>query len=108
MATQRRGHAARCIPPAVQGTLVGKTTAHEVPAAVEPTAEEQNNTPEIDADELMEWLESLDDIAYRYSPQELQQLLHALTERAAKHGASLPFQPTTPYVNTIPVSRQPK
>ncbi|MEX2288253.1 MAG: pyruvate dehydrogenase (acetyl-transferring), homodimeric type [Planctomycetaceae bacterium] len=103
MATQSRGHGTRR-----QGKFVAKTTVREVPRATEPLADVQTLTTEIDADELAEWLESLDDVAYRYSPEQVQQLIRTLANRASSHGISLPFQPTTPYINTIPVGAQPK
>jgi pyruvate dehydrogenase E1 component len=63
-----------------------------------------------DADpaETAEWLESLDYVLERKGPERVQQLLTALEEAAIRNGVELPFTATTPYVNTIPVDKQPR
>ncbi|QDT36348.1 pyruvate dehydrogenase (acetyl-transferring), homodimeric type [Stratiformator vulcanicus] len=62
----------------------------------------------IDELELQDWYESLEDILYRYGPEEAGHLLEQLEERAARRGVVLPFSATTPYQNTIPLSQQPE
>ncbi len=62
---------------------------------------------EIDAAELADWYESLDDVARRYAPAQVVKLLQSLTQRAAMRGVRLPAMLTTPYVNTIPPDQQP-
>lgn len=62
----------------------------------------------IDEVELEEWFESLEDILHRYGPEKTQQLLVQLRERAYHRGVMMPFQTTTPYVNTIKVEEQPR
>ena len=78
--------------------------------APEPVAEDTAEVPavEIDATELEEWFESLDDILHRYGPEKVSELLSLLDERAHRAGVKLPFTANTPYVNTIPLSEQPK
>ncbi|HWL09070.1 MAG TPA: pyruvate dehydrogenase (acetyl-transferring), homodimeric type [Planctomicrobium sp.] len=62
----------------------------------------------IDAIELEEWYESLEDVLHRYGPERTQQLLVRLRERAYHRGVMMPFLATTPYINTIPVTSQPR
>jgi pyruvate dehydrogenase E1 component len=61
---------------------------------------------EIDAVEETEWLESLDYVIKHGGPDRVRELLRALQRRAAEFGISLPYSANTPYVNTIPASRQ--
>ncbi len=68
----------------------------------------ETTTPsELEAAELNDWYESLDEVAGRYGPEQIVELLQALAQRAARHGARVPPVLTTPYVNTIPVDQQP-
>jgi len=62
----------------------------------------------IDPAELEEWYESLEDVLYRYGPRRLQELLVNLQERAYLRGVTMPFTANTPYINTIPVDKQPR
>ncbi len=64
--------------------------------------------PGIDPDELKEWFDSLDDVIARYGTERVQRLLVALRERAYLRGVMMPFSANTPYINTIPVERQPR
>jgi pyruvate dehydrogenase E1 component len=62
----------------------------------------------IDPAELDEWFESLDDLVHRYGPERVQQVLVALQERAYMRGVTMPFTANTPYINTIPLDKQPR
>jgi len=62
----------------------------------------------IDAQELEDWFESLEDVIHRYGPEKTKQLLVHLREHAYHRGVMMPFSATTPYINTIPVSEQPR
>ncbi len=62
----------------------------------------------IDPVELEEWYDSLEDVLHRYGPERTQQLLVRLRERAYHRGVMMPFLATTPYINTIPVTSQPR
>jgi len=62
----------------------------------------------IDPAELEEWFDSLEDVLRRYGPDRLQQLLVVLQERAYLRGVMLPFTANTPYINTIPLDKQPR
>ncbi len=62
----------------------------------------------IDPDEMEEWFDSLDDVLHRYGPKQLQELLVVLQERAYHRGVTTPFTANTPYINTIPLDKQPR
>ncbi|MEX2307694.1 MAG: pyruvate dehydrogenase (acetyl-transferring), homodimeric type [Pirellulales bacterium] len=62
---------------------------------------------DVDPAETAEWLESLDYVLERKGPERVQQLLAALEHVAIRNGVELPFTATTPYINTIPVDKQP-
>ena len=64
--------------------------------------------PSIEPAELEEWYESLEDILHRYGPERTQQLLVNLRERAYLRGVMMPASVTTPYINTIHVTDQPR
>src|SRR5262245_11090047 len=64
--------------------------------------------PSIEPAELEEWYESLEDILHRYGPRRTQQLLVNLRERAYLWGVMMPASVTTPYLNTIHVTNQPR
>jgi pyruvate dehydrogenase E1 component len=59
-------------------------------------------------DETSEWLEALDDFVHRHGEKNSCRLLAALENEARRQGAPLPFQLNTPYLNTIPVTKQPR
>ena len=62
---------------------------------------------ELDAIETEEWRQSLHDVFFRRGPERVAELLQALQIDAQKGMAPLPVTSRTPYVNTIPVERQP-
>ncbi|OGG46003.1 MAG: pyruvate dehydrogenase (acetyl-transferring), homodimeric type [Candidatus Handelsmanbacteria bacterium RIFCSPLOWO2_12_FULL_64_10] len=66
-------------------------------------------TPAIDMNpaETQEWMESLDFALQKHGPDRVRFLLDKLQERARWHDVEIPFSANTPYVNTIPVERQP-
>src|SRR5262245_60545974 len=61
-----------------------------------------------DVEEAAEWVESLVDILHREGPDRVRQMLVLLQEEAYRRGVMLPFSANTPYINTIPVDRQPR
>src|SRR3990170_4839229 len=63
---------------------------------------------DVDPAETAEWLQSLDYVLEHKGPERVQQLLTALEQSAIRNGVELPFTATTPYVNTIPVEKQPR
>ena len=60
-----------------------------------------------DPAETAEWLGSLDYVLKSKGPERVEQLLHSLQDRASREGVDLPIQTNTPYINTIPPSKQP-
>jgi pyruvate dehydrogenase E1 component len=65
-----------------------------------------NGSAEVEL-ELREWLDSLDYVLDSRSPEQVRDLLYQLHARAEAAGVSLPITAKTPYINTIPRSRQP-
>jgi pyruvate dehydrogenase E1 component len=63
---------------------------------------------DIDPIETEEWVDSLDEVIQRSGPERAAHLLEALHVVAAKQGVDAPGAFTTPYVNTVPVDRQPE
>jgi len=57
--------------------------------------------------EIREWLESLDYVLKHRPEEEASDILERLLDRAQGKGVSLPSCMNTPYVNTIPLERQP-
>ena len=55
-----------------------------------------------DPQELAEWLDALDSVLEREGPERAHAIIEALTEKARRSGAFIPFSPNTAYVNTIP------
>ncbi|MGB6044399.1 MAG: pyruvate dehydrogenase (acetyl-transferring), homodimeric type [Pirellulales bacterium] len=62
---------------------------------------------DVDPSETSEWLESLQYVLESRGPERVQYLLSVLDEYAYRHGVELPFTANTPYINSIPVERQP-
>jgi pyruvate dehydrogenase E1 component len=62
---------------------------------------------ELDEMEAREWLDSLDYVINRRGPERARELLAQLGVYAQRAGVKIPFTANTPYINTIPVGRQP-
>src|SRR5215475_4233769 len=62
---------------------------------------------ELDETEIREWLDSLDYVINRRGPERARELLAQLGVYAQRAGVKIPFTANTPYINTIPVERQP-
>ena len=61
---------------------------------------------EVNEIELKEWLYSLDYVLEHGGPDRVLELLEQLHIRAYKAGIEIPFTANTPYINTIPRSKQ--
>src|SRR5262249_25663542 len=59
-----------------------------------------------DVRETQECLDSLEAVVQTQGPDRARFLLSRLDENAARYGVELPFNATTPYVNTIPPEKQ--
>ena len=57
--------------------------------------------------ETHDWIDSLRDVARRRGPERVSRLLQALQIEAQRSGIRLPVTSQTPYVNTIPLEKQP-
>jgi pyruvate dehydrogenase E1 component len=57
--------------------------------------------------EMRDWLDALDDVIARETPERVRAMLRRLQTRAYAAGIRLPFSANTPYVNTIPSEDQP-
>jgi pyruvate dehydrogenase E1 component len=66
-----------------------------------------DDTKTINELENKEWLESLDYILQNQGPKRVTEILRKLQIHAQKNGVNIPFTANTPYINTIPVEKQP-
>jgi len=62
---------------------------------------------DIDALETKEWLEALQSVIEADGSERARFLLRELSDVAREAGARLPYGLNTPYINTIPVDKQP-
>ena len=58
--------------------------------------------------ETREWIESLDYVLDHNGDQRAAKLIKNLQIHALKRGVKLPFTANTPYINTIPLTKQPR
>ncbi len=63
---------------------------------------------DLDSSETQEWLDSLQAVLEKDGQERAQFLIEKLVDLARQSGSDIPFSATTAYLNTIPVSRQPK
>ncbi|MGA2410459.1 MAG: pyruvate dehydrogenase (acetyl-transferring), homodimeric type, partial [Candidatus Binataceae bacterium] len=63
---------------------------------------------DLDTEETHEWIDSLDAVIDREGVDRAHYLLENLITKARERGAFLPYNANTPYLNTIPVERQPR
>ena len=78
----------------------GKSEVNPAQAA-QPMSEEERI-------ETQEWLESLEWVLQNQGSPRVAQLLEQLENYAYSKGVEIPFTANTPYINTIPKSRQPR
>lgn len=71
------------------------------------SVEQDKEVADLEATETQEWLESLDYVLHTGDPERVKRLLHELQLHALRAGVVLPFSANTPYINTIPVDKQP-
>jgi len=64
------------------------------------------NEIDLDPQETLEWIESLESVLDREGPERAHFLLEKLIDKSRRSGAYLPYSANTAYVNTIPVSKQ--
>jgi pyruvate dehydrogenase E1 component len=64
--------------------------------------------PDIDPQETQEWLDALEGVLENEGVERAHYLLERLIDKARRSGAYLPYSANTAYLNTIPLTRQPK
>jgi pyruvate dehydrogenase E1 component len=62
---------------------------------------------DVDVAETNEWLDSLESVLQNRGQDRARFLLSELEHKAIRDGVQLPFTANTPYINSIPASRQP-
>ncbi|HET8571054.1 MAG TPA: pyruvate dehydrogenase (acetyl-transferring), homodimeric type [Candidatus Limnocylindria bacterium] len=70
-------------------------------------ADVRDGVRDADPIETREWLDALDAVLQTSGEQRGQFLLSQLKNKAVRSGVEIPFTANTPYINTIPLSRQP-
>ncbi|MCU0765853.1 MAG: pyruvate dehydrogenase (acetyl-transferring), homodimeric type [Gammaproteobacteria bacterium] len=64
--------------------------------------------PDTDPQETQEWLDALDSVLENEGIDRAHYLLERLIDKARRSGAYLPYSANTAYVNTIPLTKQPR
>jgi len=82
------------------GTLTNGSNGHVEADALE-------SVRDADSVETREWLDALDAVMQTSGEDRAQFLLSQLKNKAVRGGVEIPFTANTPYINTIPISRQP-
>jgi pyruvate dehydrogenase E1 component len=72
----------------------------------QPPVVPSTGTQDIDPAETAEWLEALESILEYDGPARARYLLTQLREKALREGVEIELPTNTPYINTIPTSRQ--
>ncbi len=67
----------------------------------------RNGQKDIDVAETSEWLDALESVLQTTGRDRARFLLEELEQKASRSGVEIPFSANTPYINTIPPSRQP-
>jgi pyruvate dehydrogenase E1 component len=67
----------------------------------------ESGNGDVDLAETREWLDSLDAVLQHEGTDRARYLLQQLKHQAVRQGVEIPFTANTPYINTIPISRQP-
>ena len=67
----------------------------------------RNGHRDIDVAETNEWLDALESVLQNTGRDRARFLLEELEQKASRSGVEIPFTANTPYINTIPPSRQP-
>ena len=62
---------------------------------------------DLDPSETHEWLDALDSVVEFDGAERAAFLIAELHEEARRHAVAVPFSGNTPYLNTIPVDKQP-
>ncbi len=79
----------------------------EVDPAVMAASGQVEAQVDVDPAETSEWLGSLDYVHKSKGADRVRYLVKALENRARRDGVDIPIETNTPYINTIPPSKQP-
>ena len=82
-------------------------TITNTPTGTETSALTDDMT-DIDPAETEEWLDALGSVLDYEGGDRVHYLLDRLIEEGRQRGAPVPYSTTTPYINTIPVEKQPR
>ena len=66
------------------------------------------NLKDVDPQETQEWIDALEVVINEEGSERAHYLLEKLIDNARRNGAHIPHNPNTAYLNTIPVSQEPK
>ena len=77
-------------------------------ASGQPDLSDGVSAPDTDPAETREWLDSLRYVITSRGGDRAAYLLQVIEQEAYRLGVPIPFSATTPYINTIPVDRQPQ
>jgi pyruvate dehydrogenase E1 component len=80
------------------------STSNQAPAQASYVAPSND----VDPSETQEWLESLEYVLKTKGAERVKFLVEQLENKARREGIDLPIAMNTPYINTIPPSRQPR
>jgi pyruvate dehydrogenase E1 component len=72
-----------------------------------PGGKTMDQPRDTDPAETREWLDSLDGVIEVEGPERAHFLLEKVIDGARRRGAPVPYSANTPYLNTIPVEKQP-
>ena len=86
---------------------MGRNDEHNSEVNMNDSTTRDTTNENVDAIETREWLESLDWVLNHGGPERVRRLLEDLQIHARKAGVEIPFEATTPHINSIPVSDQP-
>ena len=76
-------------------------------ASGQPEVVDGVSSVDSDPTETREWLDSLRYVINSRGGDRAAYLLHAIEQEAYRLGVEIPFSATTPYINTIPLDKQP-
>ena len=66
----------------------------------------ENNIPDVDPQETLEWLDALASVLETEGPERAHFLIEQMIKQARLGGADMPISATTPYINSIPPDRE--
>jgi pyruvate dehydrogenase E1 component len=69
--------------------------------------QELNREKDFDLEETSEWLEALENVIKSRGLDRARYLIESLIQKGYQSGILLPFSANTPYINTIPVEKEP-